>query len=297
MPHILQNNDLSVTIDLPHEGYQYSRFDWSGKVTKLSFRGIPITTTELNDHFEKKRYGRGLYNEFDIDGPDRYNRTTAGDPFHKIGIGQLLKTRPRYDFNLPYSIEPAQFDYELLPDQISIRCKSSIIDRTSHTLHKTIKLKGQELVIEYELHNTGDTFISTTEYVHNFIAVNHGAIGKDYELRFPFDIDLGKCSEIVNLDNAVMINKNTVVFKHHPTQPFFFSELSSGQTAPAQWHLYHKPSQLHITETGDFSAHKVNLWGDSHVISPELFHRVDIAPGAQSHWTRTYRFWMSENEM
>jgi len=50
------------------------------------------------------------------------------------------------------------------------------------------------------------------------------------------------------------------------------------------------PFNLHPTFFGetDFKSNKINLWGWSHVISPEIFHEINIAPNETAQWTRTY---------
>ena len=40
MPHILKNKDIEIDIDLPEEGYRFSRFDQTGKITEIKFKNI-----------------------------------------------------------------------------------------------------------------------------------------------------------------------------------------------------------------------------------------------------------------
>ena len=297
MPHILQNDDLSITIDLPHEGYKFSRFDWTGKIREVRYHDISITTSELSLGQISSIHGAGLYNEFDIGGPQGFASVPIGSHFNKIGIGSLLKTGENYDFLHAYEVTPSTFDYKLYKDKLIISCVTKEVAGVSYRLQKTIELINNELRLTNELHNRSSNTLSTIEYGHNFLAIDNQDMGSAYELIFPFQIDINQCEEIVNPDQAVVINEQGVSFNSPPTQPFFFSKLSASRSVPASWHLIHRPSGVNVTEMGSFNAHKINLWGTRHVISPELFHRVDIAPGAQSHWTRTYRFWMSENEM
>jgi len=296
MPQILKNSELYVEIDLPHEGYQFSRFDWTGKIREVRYHDMPITTSELSLGQNNKIHGIGLYNEFDIGGPQDYASTALGSHFHKIGIGSLLKTDKGYDFLHPYEVTPATFDYKSYEDKLIISCIAEEKAVVSYRLQKTIELINNSLSITYELHNRSSTTLSTIEYGHNFLGVNNQDMGSTYELIFPFNIDITQCEENVNPDQAVIIDDKGVSFNSQPSRPFFFSNLSGSRSVPASWHLIDHHSGVNVTETGSFNTHKINLWGSGHVISPELFHRVDIHPGAQSHWTRTYRIWMSNNE-
>jgi len=59
MTHILKSNNLEAAIDLPSENYKGSRFDWSGKISSVKFKSLPLTTiedTESKDvNFFRKR--------------------------------------------------------------------------------------------------------------------------------------------------------------------------------------------------------------------------------------------------
>ena len=46
MTHILKSNNLEAAIDLPSENYKGSRFDWSGKISSVKFKSLPLTTIE-----------------------------------------------------------------------------------------------------------------------------------------------------------------------------------------------------------------------------------------------------------
>jgi hypothetical protein len=45
-----------------------------------------------------------------------------------------------------------------------------------------------------------------------------------------------------------------------------------------------------MRETLDTSACRIALWGMPHVISPEVFKRIDLEPGESDSWSRTYSF-------
>ena len=86
MPHILRNEDLEVHVDLPLENYNFSRFDWTGKIVRVKFQGIEITGVERMDPGSQNQVGKGFYNEFGIGHPPGFKEATTGGWFHKIGI-------------------------------------------------------------------------------------------------------------------------------------------------------------------------------------------------------------------
>ncbi len=67
MPHKLKNENLEIQIDLPDENYNFSRFDWSGKIAAVKFQNIPLTIAERTDIVNDAVFGKGFYNEFGMD--------------------------------------------------------------------------------------------------------------------------------------------------------------------------------------------------------------------------------------
>ena len=139
--------------------------------------------------------------------------------------------------------------------------------------------------------NRGSKTLYTNEYVHNFISIGGAPIGPHYQLYTPFTIHPSLFIEYVNPENLVDIHQDAVDFKGTPSQPFFFSNLSGGVQVPASWTLKHTDIGIGISETGDFRSDAINLWGMRHVISPELFKQINLAPGQSTRWSRTYHIW------
>lgn len=288
MPCILKNNSLEVHFDLPLEGYNFSRFDWTGKITEISFKNVPVTTTERTDKVNPNHFGRGLYNEFGIETALGFEEARPGEWFHKIGVGALQKTDAPYLFSAPYKIRPTQFEVTREANKLIVVCHSESLNGYAYELKKEISLQEISLTIQYQLNNTGQKPITTDEYVHNFMGINQDLIGKEYELRFPFELDQDAFDMLVNPEGKMGFGKREVSFNATPQEQFFVSHLNGTQKVPALWELLHLKSKIGIRETGSFSTQKVNLWGWKHVVSPELFHQISVQPGDTSKWSRTY---------
>ena len=177
MAHILKSNSLKVAIDLPLENYKGSRFDWSGKISSIRFKDLPLTTIEDAGSKDVNFLGKGLYNEFGITNPVGYNETPKGGWFHKIGVGLLKKEHKQYLFHRKHVIRPAHFDITYEDRKIIIICKSELVNGYSYILKKEISISENSFTINYFLHNTGEKKIITDEYVHNFMAINNALIG------------------------------------------------------------------------------------------------------------------------
>ena len=288
MAHILKSNSLKVAIDLPLENYKGSRFDWSGKISSIRFKDLPLTTIEDAGSKDVNFLGKGLYNEFGITNPVGYNETPKGGWFHKIGVGLLKKEHKQYLFHRKHVIRPAHFDITYEDRKIIIICKSELVNGYSYILKKEISISENSFTINYFLHNTGEKKIITDEYIHNFMAIDNALIGKDYTLKFPFQIDSTLFDETVNSENKVEIGSDNITFRETPKKQFFFSNLTGGKELQAEWMLTNLKTEVGIKEIGNFKTNKINLWGWGHVISPELFFKISVDPKKTIEWSRKF---------
>jgi hypothetical protein len=286
--HLLRNDRLEITIDPPGQGYTRSRFDWTGQIRTVRFAGRSVTGVELPDGAPDTPCGRGFYNEFGIDSPLGFAEAPVGGWFHKIGIGRLRKTAEPYAFHRAYEIDPADFTVAAAPDRVRITCRAPRAQGLAYVLDKEISLLPSGFRIAYHLENTGDRPIVTNEYVHNFLALDHAPIGSDYVLSFPFAPDPAHCTERVDPEDLVRFAGREIRFARTPREPFFFSNLSNDTPVAARWTLAHRTNGLYLSETGDFTTPAINLWGMGHVVSPELFIPLRVAPGQGVRWMRTY---------
>ena len=288
MAHILKSNSLKVAIDLPLENYKGSRFDWSGKISSIRFKDLPLTTIEDTGSKDVDFLGKGLYNEFGITSPVGFEEAPVGGWFHKIGVGLLKKQHKEYLFHRNHLIKPANFDITYKNQKIKIICKSELINGYSYILKKEITVSENSFTINYSLHNTGEKKIITDEYVHNFMAINNALIGEDYTLKFPFQINSSLFDETVNSENKVEIGLDNVTFNKTPKKQFFFSNLTGGKELQAEWILTNLKANVGIKEFGSFKTDKINLWGWKHVISPELFFKISVDPKETVEWSRKF---------
>ncbi len=288
MAHILKNENLEIQIDVPLENYNFSRFDWTGKIVDVKFKNISLTSVEDPNCKNENIFGKGFYNEFGIDTALGFEEAEIGGWFHKIGVGILKKEDTKYFFNKHYEIKPAEFQISTHLNRVVITCISAHFNGYSYELHKEIELHDSSFTIKYQLKNTGKKTIHTDEYAHNFVAIHNDFIGENYHLNFPFNLKTDLFKETVNKELAVVIGENEVNFNSQPKEQFFFSNLTGGKSVGASWELRHLKTKIGIRETTDFETKKINLWGWNQVISPELFIDINIAPGESTAWIRSY---------
>lgn len=291
---ILKNDHLEIQIDLPLENYNFTRFDWTGKITSVKFKGKPVSGVEIAGLTDGQKSGKGFYNEFGIDMAVGYQEISEGEWFHKIGVGLLKKEGKNYDFRVNYKVRPAEFTVKTDSGKVTMTCESKNVNGYSYVLTKEIRLLDDGFTIQYALFNSGEKNIQTNEYNHNFIGIDNELTGNDYVLKFPFQLNPELFGETVNPENKVEIGENEITFNATPNDQFFFSTLAGNEPVDAFWELRNTKNKIGISETGDFKTSKVNLWGWKHVISPELFFDVNVRAGETVKWSRTYRIFELE---
>jgi hypothetical protein len=288
VPIILKNEQIELQIDLPHENYVGTRFDYTGKINSLKYNNIQISGSESLDIKQDNFLGKGFYNEFGIDKPFNFEDTLKNECFHKIGVGTLKKTEDAYYFHKVYEKQPIDFKIDKTDISLITECTSTNLNGHAYKLTKKVTILENEFSINYLLENIGKKDIITTEYVHNFLAINNDAIGPNYILKFPFELKTELFNEILNSEKKVVFEKANITFIETPNKDYFFSNMSGDKEVKAQWELLNIKHQIGIRETGDFYTNKINLWGVQHVICPELFYHINLKPNTSQAWSRTY---------
>jgi hypothetical protein len=291
MTDYLTNEQLEIEILEPAD-YAGSRFDRTGFVTQVRLRqGNQTFCVPESLVAGMGTGGAGLCNEFGLFSPIGYEGTAAGDPFPKLGVGLLTRLdEGQYDFLRSYPVQP--YPVEISRNENEIRYLVHPLDCRGFAvrMEKTLRLKDSSLVIDYGLLNVGTQTIATHEYVHNFIGLNGHAAGPDYSLQFGGPVGL----ESVEPDytgQLLEIRPREVRWRSYPSRAFYCTFRPTPADAPYFWNLKHKPSGLCVRESGDFKAERIALWGNAHVISPEVFVKVKVEPGEFLFWSRKYEFY------
>jgi len=289
---LLENEDISLTIESAGERYRGSRFDWNGLVSQIRFRGISLLGQE-NSLRDPAIGGRGLHNEFGITKCVGYDECAVGEWFPKIGTGWLKKDAEPYFFYTEYPLEELSFDYQVSgKDEVRFICESGERNGYAYRYVKTITLADSSFTIHYALENLGSKPLDTDEYVHNFLCVGQRRVGAGYSLSFPWKITTPHLVGINDPDEALLIVDNRIDIVGQTDEQFQIGGLAQGVTESdglaANWTLSDTVSGIHLSECGSFIPTAVNLWGSTSVISPEVFFGFRIEPGHTMTWERSY---------
>jgi len=284
----LARGHIKVLIEEPDEGYRGTRFDWTGKVVQLWWKGIPFCTAEL-PHDGSDQIGCGFFNEFGMTDTIGYQACRVGGYFSKIGVGWLQKeTNAPYDFFHTYRLKPFEFSEVREEDSVTYHCLNKEFD-SAFFLEKKITLTEDGFVIDYLLENIGNQTIETSEYVHNFLAPGGNPISSSTKLTFGAKIKEASFIKGLNPDNTLSYAKNTIRWKKQPKADFFFEKIAVPQGNQVNWTLINEKLSLGICESVDFKPSKINLWGRGHVVSPEIFKQIKLLPGDTERWKREFK--------
>jgi hypothetical protein len=231
--------------------------------------------------------GAGLCNEFGIFKAVGYDEAKPGEWFLKPGVGLLKKENEEdYNFFKPYKV--SAFTYKITIEKSRIMFESLPLECNGYavSLVKVLSVENNYLNICYTLENKGRKNITTNEYCHNFIGIDKHLIGPDYQLSFPYRVTV----ENTPLSEIIKTEGNKIIWKGTPTKDFYCQPGGFEAGKPHVWELVHIPTGVGIKEYSDLPASRVALWGSSHVVSPEVFTDINLAPEEVCQWSRRYEF-------
>lgn len=206
--HQITNGDINATVYLPDAKngfYRTTRFDWSGAIGSLRYKGHEYYGTwfsKITDIYDFGYEGPkkdvisadftamvGPAEEFGALG---YNDVPPGGLFVKPGVGVLRRDEANYNHSLPYPIaNGGKWDVKRSRDAVEF----------THTLNepsinfgyvytKVVRLTPgkPQMTISHVLKNTGSKPIVTNVYNHNFTTIDKQPIGPDIEITVPWQM-------------------------------------------------------------------------------------------------------------
>ena len=206
--HQVTNGEITATVYLPDAKngfYTTTRFDWSGAIGSLKYKGHDYYGTwwsKITDIYDFGYEGPnkdvisadftamvGPAEEFGALG---YNDVPAGGLFVKPGVGVLKRDEMNYNHSRPYVIaNGGKWDVKTARDAVEF----------THTLGepsigfgyvytKIVRLTPgkPQMTISHVLRNTGAKPIVTNVYNHNFTTIDKQPTGPDVEITVPWQM-------------------------------------------------------------------------------------------------------------
>jgi hypothetical protein len=299
-PRVTIGNGLvSAVVLLPDAKngyYRGSRFDWSGVVGCLTYKGhnyfgvwFPRYNPTLHDSIT------GPVEEFrapDGDSAPGYDNAKPGEIFVKPGVGTLRRIDERpFSFAVPYPlVDGGKWTIRASKRQVAFRQDLHTQIGVSYVYKKMLRLESKQpvLLIEHELKNTGAETIDTLVYNHDFFMLDGAPAGPGMVVRFHFTPKTEN-----PLGNGAYIEGNQIVYTHELETGASADGAISGysdQPSDFDFVVENTKTGVGVEETGSLPLARIFFWSIRTTICPEAYVHIKVAPGQTARWTIRYRF-------
>ncbi|HXJ96051.1 MAG TPA: hypothetical protein VMT20_24695 [Terriglobia bacterium] len=309
----ITNGQIRVKLYLPDAAkgfYRGTRFDWSGGILSLEYKGHHYYGPWFNSVDPKVhdyRYAgseiiaspcsaaSGPVEEFQTNGSALgWDEAKVGGTFIKIGVGVLRKDAPKYDYVKQYEIvDSGKWTVEQHHD--SVEFMQELSDPSSgygYVYRKTVRLiEGKpEMVLENTLKNTGRRAIHSDVYNHNFLVLDRQPPGPDFTISVPFQI---RTPEPLDSGLAEIKGDQFLYTKVLQNEDMVQTLLQGFGSSPRdnEIRIENRRVGAGMTITGDHPLTKLNLWSIRAVLSLEPFITMTIEPGSDFSWKMSYQYY------
>jgi hypothetical protein len=291
----LANGEMEASIFLPDaEGgyYRGTRFDWSGIIERVDYRGHRFYAPLHAEHdpYWHDSVG-GPADEFGMFNPMGFAEAGPGESFVKIGVGLLEKrASEEYGFQGDYRLRRAG-TWRIEQGDQWIRFAQVLVGERgwAYCYRKTIRLLDGEpgLVIDYLLENSGVRTIDLYHYNHNFTLIDGSPYGPDYAVEFAFQTDGPK-----SINGLAWFRDGAIQVERPLGDRSLWIELYQGP-GRADYNaatVRNRKTGAAVSFAGDAPIDRMVFWAVERAACPEPFFRIKLDPGEGTTWSSSYRF-------
>ena len=204
--HQITNGEVTAVVYLPDATngfYRTTRFDWSGAVGSLKYRGHDFYGrwfSKITDIYDFGYEGPakdvisadftamvGPAEEFGALG---YDDVPAGGRFVKPGVGVLTRNEANYNHSRPYPMaNGGKWDVKTSRDAVEfVHTLSEPSINFGYVYTKIVRLTAgkPQMTIAHVMRNTGRTPLVTNVYNHNFTVIDGQPTGPDVKIIVPW---------------------------------------------------------------------------------------------------------------
>lgn len=289
----LRKGSTRLTIERPDIAepyYRGTRFDRSGIISGLEYGGHRFVSQWFRkyDPWMHDAVG-GPAEEFT---PQGYERSAAGKPFLKIGVGLLSSRDEEYDrFKLYDVIDPGRRTFRQEEDKAVF---GHIIEGESYGYDycKCVSIpKDGSLLLEHSLKNTGREIIDVYVYNHNFFVLDKAPTGCGTVFMLPFKPAGHWRSDY----DCVALTEDGIRFSRDlaESESVFMGDLNAGRTVDG-WSFILKNRKLSVSASSDAKMEYAVFWCNRDVACLEPYTRIRLNPGEEQSWKISYVFGYQE---
>src|SRR5258708_3457247 len=294
----ISNGSIDAKLYLPDSErgyYRGTRFDWSGVIPSLRYKGHEYFG-QWFERYDPKTHDAiaGPVEEFlTHDAGLGYQDAKPGGSFIRIGVGVVRKPdEPAYRrFNTYEIVDPGKWTVRTAPDSIEFVHELSSDAGYAYVYRTTVRLAKDKpvLTLEHSLRNTGRRAIETSVYDHNFFVIDGQPTGPESVVRFPFEARAVK--ELKDL--AEMRAGQLVYLKELQKGQSVFTEVEGfGPTArDYDIRLENRKAGAGVRITGDKPIAKLVVWSIRTTFCPGPCMDRRTGRGGEWVWKMAYGFY------
>jgi hypothetical protein len=299
----ISNGVLSAKLSLPdpvNGYYRATRFDWSGQMPDLQYKGHSYFGMWNPAPYDPKLHDAimGPVEEFLTNGMGLgYADAKAGGTFLKIGVGVIRKPdEPKFQQFKTYEIvDPGKWTVKKHAN--SVEFTQVVKDPSSgyaYEYTKVVRLvKGKpDMVLEHRLKNIGSKAIESDVYEHNFYMIDQQPTGPDVVVKFPFEVH----NKVDFRGMAETRGKELVYLKEIEKGQSVQSELTGFGTDVKDYDIAEENTKTGagVRQTSDRPVVRINYWSIRSTACPEAYIHMNIDPGKEFTWKIMYNFYTSK---
>jgi hypothetical protein len=302
---ILSNGAVQAVVYLPdtQKGYYRStRFDWSGVVPCLTYKGHtyfgvwfphydPMINDSITGPVEEFRSSDGLSSI-------HYNEAKPGELFIKPGVGVLRKVDDTpYRFYASYPIvDTGKWTVHVKKREVAFTQVLKSPLGISYVYTKVLRLDKHEpvLILEHHMKNIGTQKIDTQVYDHDFFMLDNVPTGPGMTVHFPFEPKAQRSME----PHAKIDGKDIVYLQELQTGrgQSATSYLTGYSSNPSDYDftVQNQKTGVGVEQTSSSPISQINFWSIRTTICPEAYIHVEAEPHQTASWDIHYRFFAKE---
>ncbi len=270
--------------DLEKGSYHGTRFDWSGIITSLQYKGHEYFGQWYEKHDPKIHDAiTGPVEEYTIQDAEQV----------RLGVGVVKKPDTgAYKRFETYDIEdPGKWTVNKNPHQIEFIHELKGPDGLAYRYAKMVRLEKDKprLVLEHTLRNTGQHAIDLTQYNHNFFVIDNEVVGPEVVVCFPFAV-----TAKADWKDMAQVRGNDIVYSRELQKGESVASEIEGFGADAKaydFRIENRKSGAGVHITGDQPLARIYFWSIRSVACPEPYIHLRVEPGQQIKWQIAYDFY------
>ena len=280
----------------PEKGYyRGTRFDWSGAIYSLRYKGHEFFgpwRENLSDPESHDNITGPVESFMANDDVLGYHEAKVGETFLRIGVGLCEKPEEKgYTWTHTYKIvDPGK--WTIKKDKNWIEFTHELSDGKGYAYRYTKRLtlpeNKPELVLSHALENTGEKIIATEAFNHNFFVIDGRPSGPEFEIEFPFSVIATR-----DLKGLIAIDDKKI---HYPKELQEGEAIYTGlegygtQKEDNAFRIENKKTGAGVSVTTNQPLHKLYFWTIKRTLCPEPFIFMKINSGKTQTWDTKYVF-------